>query len=145
MELHLVLWIIKSVKLRMSTDSSTTTNLDVTALWLIIVLFSCISTVSKSPCSVSFQTSPSNLLEIEEDQNRFSKYIQNNNYLNSKWHKVILGDRSQVGVTILFGLTVCQSIQELTMRTDWFTITASPLQPDSVTKEETQRRKQTVG
>lgn len=29
MELHFVLWIIKSVQLRISTDSSSTTNLDV--------------------------------------------------------------------------------------------------------------------
>lgn len=35
MELHFILGIIKSVQLRISTDSSSTTNLDVTSFWLI--------------------------------------------------------------------------------------------------------------
>lgn len=118
------------MQLRISTDSSSTTNWISHPSGLSLFLFLRMNRVSTSPCPVSSQIPPSNLLEIEEALNsclsiyRMTTWIQNGT-------KQFL----EIGIWgnyFLFGFIVSVNRCKVYSENSLLSITTSLLWPDSI-------------
>lgn len=133
MELHLIVGIIKSVQLRISTDSSCTTNLGVTSFWLIPIFVFKHKQGSQSPPAPRLPRYPlSNFLEIEEARNSLLNIYRITTWIQNGTKQFLeLGSR---GNDFVWFVSVNQST--FTVRIYFLQlIIALPLQPDSISDQ----------